>query len=218
MDTERSLETAALPAEIARQLPALRKKYGGDLVYIPAFEVVLRPYTRQEVISSQLNEANGEIFASRIALLKACLVFPLWETLETKVSIRDFSAIYGALQKASGFNDMEAFVQDLDKMRTFVQQWDHVIIRHICRAFPGLLPKQVNKMNRSDILYHLAQAEYITGYTWQGESLEEIAQQLEANARKERILAAKEDLGMGSCRAKREYIDLHKEQKSLHES
>jgi hypothetical protein len=177
----------ALPAEVARQLPAWRRKYGPDLIFIPKWEIVLRPLNRGELIDFERNAAADLIWA-QIDLFKQCLIWPAdWAVFADNISLADFQSAFDALHRASGFRNPEAFTTDLAEWRILVMQRDHAVIRHICKAFPKFDEIDVNAMPRSRILYLLAQAEFILGVTYDGQDLGEMYDKLAAEAQAKAI-------------------------------
>ena len=172
----------ALPAEVAQQLPVWRRKYGPDLIFVPRWEIVLRPLTRGELIDFERNAAADLIWA-QIDLFKQCLVWPKdWVKFAASISLEGFQGVFDALQRESGFRNPEAFVNDLAEWRMLVMERDHAVIRHICKAFPKFTDEDVNAMPRSRILYLLAQAEFMLGFTYDGQDLAEMYDKLSAEA------------------------------------
>ena len=170
----------ALPAEVARRLPEWRRTHGPDLIFIPKWEIVLRPLTRGELIDFERNAAADLIWA-QIDLFRQCLIWPEdWSAFADSISLADFQSAFDALHRASGFRDPEAFARDLAEWRTLVMQRDHAVIRHICQAFPRFTDEDINNMPRSRILYLLAQAEFILGTTYDGQNLAEMYDKLAA--------------------------------------
>ena len=159
-----------LPHELRKIIPELRKTHGPVLYYVAEFGgVLLSPLTRGELIQHELNESVSDVLQSRAVIIHDHTVYPAWDKLVENVSIRGLHALYDALVDISGFRNPDAFVADLNQVRlTVAVEWDHVIIRHICAAFPKYGPLDFDNMSMSDTLRLLAQAEARLGKTYDG--------------------------------------------------
>ena len=173
--------TEELPPEIARSLPKFREEYGQSLLYVPKYKSVFRPVTRAELIAYEVDSVLDQVWA-QITLLRKCSVHPTLDDIADNMKISDLGSLVRALLSGSGFRDPEGFERDLNQMRVLVQQRDHAVIRAICRAFPKYTPDDINAKTRGEILYLLAQAESILGYTYDGQEFAEIIKPLLAKA------------------------------------
>ena len=180
-----SPQLEGLSQEIIRSIPRWRAEHG-DLLYIPVRSgIVVSPITRGEAIEFELNSA-ADPTGAQIDLFRRCTVYPeSWNDLAYGLSLKDFHSAFNALWQASGFRDQESFDSDLDQMRLLVTERDHAIIRHICLAFHGKDPDEINRLPRTRILYLLAQAEAILGVAYDGSPIDQIQESLIARARAE---------------------------------
>jgi len=97
-------------------------------------------------------------------IVKACLLFPDYETLVDDFDAGVIETLATEIVQASGFSSVEAFNEGLEWAREETQKAEYEVVAAICKAFPAYTPEQVYNLQFLDVMVRLAMAEKILGF------------------------------------------------------
>lgn len=150
-----------VPGKILEQLPKWRKSWDEIwYVHLSGENYVWRSPTRRDAIEYDLNR-QSTLATAIDQLLKACLLHP--EVMADDMSATDFLQLHELIWTVSGYRDAEFFVEKLYDFEQIVRSGDQVNILLLLRAFPGLLPDEINSWQPEKLVYHVALARAMLG-------------------------------------------------------
>jgi len=122
---------------------------------------IFRILLRSEYLKIRDLQEHGLTDISDI-LLKMCLLYPKYDKEELDDRLAgEIDCVVRHIIELSGFSKTDGMLGDLEVERKKIESLDNQILLLICKAFPHLTPKDLDKMNYNSILRYLTLAEAI---------------------------------------------------------
>ena len=156
-----------LSVEAESALLVLRQQHG-QLFYLEfpvgdtAYEIIFRPMTLAETKAVSLTGSAMAILDLNDLICKWCIVYAN-PTIDERVPAALPDIVAQRIIEASGFNDQDNFVVLLNEAREATSTVEVGIEIFICKAFPGIKPRDVQNMTIYEQMEMLARAEIALG-------------------------------------------------------
>lgn len=154
-------EVPKLPAAVWERLTEWRKQWS-EIWYVRIGEehYVYRAPTRDDCIQHDLN--SGTMPARAVdTFVQSCLLYP--EVLPDDLDFTVMEGLYNVIWETSGARDPAEFENKLAVFDNLVRSPGQENLLLILKAFPGLLPDEVNSWQHEKIIYHVALARTLLG-------------------------------------------------------
>lgn len=154
-------EVPMLPMKVWERLTEWRRKWN-ELWYVKVGgrHYVYRSPTRQDCIDHDGNFGTMPVRAID-DFVSRCMLYP--EDLPGDLPSTEMEILYETIWSSSGFRDAEVFNHKVALFDNLVRSPDQENILLMMKAFPGLLPDQINSWQPEKIIYHIALARVLLG-------------------------------------------------------
>ena len=156
------MDLKKLFGDLLEKIFSWRDEYGDVFcIEIGKNRYIFRALLRDEYLKIRDLQDHGFTDISDI-LLRMCLLYPEYDKqkLDNRLA-GEIDYIVKYIIKLSGFSKTDGILEDIEEERRKIESLDNQILLLICKAFPHLTPKDLDKMNYNSILRYLALAEAI---------------------------------------------------------
>lgn len=139
------------------------KKLYGSVYYIKISdsEYVFRPLTKGEYVALLSIQENMGLDNSDM-IMECCLLYPIYDVkfFDNKLA-GEIDRLIECIVTVSGFSNSDQTLVDIESSRNSVETLDNQITMVICRAFPGITPKDINNLSYEEIIRYLSISEML---------------------------------------------------------
>lgn len=156
-----------LPREVRELVPRLKKDH--DVLYVVELQndtgevyAIFRPMRKEEVRYLEENAPYHDEWWMEGWIIGHTLVWPDPHVLDEWLA-GTVESLGDSIIEASGWSSVEATVEGIHLARQEATSLDSAILAFICKAFPSIHPRDLQKMTLLETQIMLARAEMILG-------------------------------------------------------